>query len=211
MKPLSRLRQLAVIALLSGLSGLSACSILPKTAPLQIYLLPSEASAPSTAAAVNWSLRINQPQASQTLDSARIAVLPQANLISSYADSRWSDPAPQLLRNHLINAFQHDGRLDALSSDNDNLQADFTLGGELQAFQSEYQNGAVTVRLRLHAQLIDSRSQRIIASQRFEVRQPVSDRQVPGVVVAFGQASDQLAAQLLNWTLQQGQAHAKQP
>lgn len=208
MNPLSRLRQLAVIALFSGLS---ACSILPKAAPLQIYLLPSEASAPSTATAVNWSLRINQPQASQTLNSARIAVLPQANLISSYADSRWSDPAPQLLRNHLINAFQHDGRLGALSSDDDNLQADFTLGGELQAFQSEYQNGAVTVRLRLHAQLIDSRSQRIIASQRFEVRQPVSDPQVPAVVVAFGQASDQLAAQLLNWTVQQGQAHAKQP
>lgn len=209
MNILSRpLRHLAVIALLSGLS---ACSILPKATSLHIYLLPSQTSTPSTATAVSWSLRINQPQASQALNSARIAVLPQANLISSYADSRWSDPAPLLLRNHLLNTFQHDGRLRALSSDDDHLQADFTLGGELHAFQSEYQNGAVTVRLRLHAQLIDSRSQRIIASQRFDVRQPVSDPQVPAVVVAFGQASDQLAAQLLNWTLQQGQAHTQQP
>jgi cholesterol transport system auxiliary component len=195
---------LAALCLLTLLGG---CSILPQSAPLQIYLLPSHASAPSAGAAVDWSLRINQPQASQALDNARIAVLAQDNLISSYAGSRWSDPAPRLLRNHLLNSFQNDGRVRALSSDDDSLQADFSLGGELQAFQTEYQQGEVRVLIRLQARLIDSRSQRIIASQRFEVRQAVADPQVPAVVVAFGQASDQLAAQLLNWTLTQASAH----
>jgi cholesterol transport system auxiliary component len=195
---------LAALCLLTLLGG---CSILPQSAPLQIYLLPSHASAPSAGAAVDWSLRINQPQASQALDNARIAVLAQDNLISSYAGSRWSDPAPRLLRNHLLNSFQNDGRVRALSSDDDSLQADFSLGGELQAFQTEYQQGEIRVLIRLQARLIDSRSQRIIASQRFEVRQAVADPQVPAVVVAFGQASDQLAAQLLNWTLTQASAH----
>ncbi len=192
-----------LLILLTALGLLGGCSILPTATPQQVYLLPSHSSAPSAGVAVDWSLRINQPQASQALDNARIAVLPQGNLISNYAASRWSDPAPRLLRNHLLNAFQNDGRVRALSSDDDNLQADFSLGGELQAFQSEYQQGAVSVVLRLQARLIDSRSQRIIASQRFEVRQPVTDPQVPAVVVAFGQASDQLAAQLLQWTLSQ--------
>ena len=196
-----------LLILLTALGLLGGCSILPTASPQQVYLLPSHNSAPSAGAAVDWSLRINQPQASQALDNPRIAVLPQGNLISSYAGSRWSDPAPRLLRNHLLNAFQNDGRVRALSSDDDNLQADFSLGGELQAFQSEYQNGAVSVVLRLQARLIDSRSQRIIASQRFEVRQPVSDPQVPAVVVAFGQASDQLAAQVLQWTLTQASVH----
>ena len=196
-----------LLILLTALGLLGGCSILPTATPQQVYLLPSHNSAPSAGAAVDWSLRINQPQASQALDNPRIAVLPQGNLISSYAGSRWSDPAPRLLRNHLLNAFQNDGRVRALSSDDDNLQADFSLGGELQAFQSEYQNGAVSVVLRLQARLIDSRSQRIIASQRFEVRQPVSDPQVPAVVVAFGQASDQLAAQVLQWTLTQASVH----
>jgi cholesterol transport system auxiliary component len=196
-----------LLILLTALGLLGGCSILPTATPQQVYLLPSHNSAPSAGTAVDWSLRINQPQASQALDNPRIAVLPQGNLISSYAGSRWSDPAPRLLRNHLLNAFQNDGRVRALSSDDDNLQADFSLGGELQAFQSEYQNGAVSVVLRLQARLIDSRSQRIIASQRFEVRQPVSDPQVPAVVVAFGQASDQLAAQVLQWTLTQASVH----
>lgn len=201
----------ASMAALCLLSLLSSCSILPPSEPLQVYLLPSQTLAPSAAPALSWSLRINPAQASQALDSTRMAVLPEANQISSYAGSRWSDPAPRLLRNHLLKAFQNDGRLPALSSDDDNLPSDLTLAGELQAFQSEYQQGAVTVRVRLQARLIDNRQQRIIASQGFEVRQAVSSPQVPAVVVAFGQASDQLAAQLLQWTLMQASSKSQPP
>ncbi len=203
MRVVSRLRPLLSIGLLSLLA---ACSILPSSEPPQVYLLPSQSAPASTAAAVNWSLRLNTPQASQALNSPRIAVLPAANEFSSYAGSRWSDPAPRLLRNHLLMAFQNDGRVRALSSDDDNLQADLQLGGELQAFQSEYHDGKVMVVIRLQARLIDSR-QRILASQRFEVIQPVAGTAVPAVVSAFGQASDQLAAQVLQWVLTEGTAH----
>ena len=198
-------RALPKVAALCLLAVLSGCTIFPASEPLQVYLLPSQAVAPSPAASVSWSLRINQPQASLALNNARIAVLPDGNQISSYAASRWSDPAPRLLRNHLLKAFQTDGRVTALSSDDDGLQADFALGGELQAFQSEYHQGSFSVVLLLQARLIDNRSQRIIASQRFAVSQAVNGSQVPAVVEAFGHASDQLAVQVLQWTLAQGQ------
>ena len=187
---------------------LTACSVLPKSEPVQVYLLPAHNQPASQAAAISWSLRLNTPQTSQALNSTRIAVVPQANEFSTYAGSSWSDPAPRLLRNHLLNAFHNDGRVQALSSDDDNLQADLQLGGELQAFQSEYRDGNVSVVIRLQALLIDSR-QRILASQRFEVIQPVNGTAVNEVVSAFGQASDQLATQLLNWTLAQAGAQPK--
>jgi len=186
-------------------SLLTACSILPKSQPVQVYLLPAHNQPASQAAAVSWSLRLNTPQTSQALNSTRIAVVPQANEFSTYAGSSWSDPAPRLLRNHLLNAFQNDGRVSALSSDDANLQADLQLGGELQAFQSEYRDGNVSVVIRLQALLIDSR-QRILASQRFEIIQPVDGTAVTEVVSAFGQASDQLAGQVLQWVLAQGNA-----
>lgn len=188
-------------------SLLTACSILPKSAPVQVYLLPEHNQSASQAAAVSWSLRLNTPQTSQALNSTRIAVVPQANEFSTYAGSSWSDPAPRLLRNHLLNAFQNDGRVSALSSDDANLQADLQLGGELQAFQSEYRDGNVSVVIRLQALLIDSR-QRILASQRFEIIQPVDGTAVTEVVSAFGQASDQLAGQVLQWVLAQGNAQS---
>lgn len=184
--------------------SLGACSILPEQAPSDIYRLPTASAASAGRAPVSWSLRVVRPKSSETLDSPRIAVIPQGDVISSYKGARWSDPAPVLLRNRLTDAFYRDGRIQSISTDDSNLQADFELGGELQAFQSEYRGAAIEVLIRFDARLADDR-QRIVASRRFEVHQPVGDKQVSEVVSAFGQASDTLAAQVLQWTVEQGE------
>ncbi|WP_046381530.1 ABC-type transport auxiliary lipoprotein family protein [Pseudomonas veronii] len=191
-----------------ALALVSACSILPSPNPSDVYRL---ASAPATtqAAPVVWSLRVTKPQTSEFLDSSRIAVVPQGDLISSYANSRWSDPAPVLLRNRFMDGFQRDGRVTLLSSDETNLQADYELGGQLQAFQSEYRGNAVEVVIRLDARLVRGSDQRIIASRRFEVRQPVGDNKVPAVVAGFGQAGDQLNKQVVDWVVAQGNTAPK--
>ena len=188
-----------------ALALVSACSILPKPDPSDVYRLASTQPA-SQGTPVSWSLRVTKPQTSEFLDSPRIAVVPDGNLISNYANSRWSDPAPVLLRNRLLDGFQRDGRVTLLSTDETNLQADYELGGQLQAFQSEYRGKAVEVVIRLDARLVRGRDQRIIASRRFEVRQPVSDAKVPAVVAAFGQAGDRLNKQVVDWVVQQGNA-----
>ncbi|AQT91805.1 ABC-type transport auxiliary lipoprotein family protein [Pseudomonas azotoformans] len=191
-----------------ALALVSACSILPKADPSDVYRLAS-AQATSQAAPVSWSLRVNKPQTSEFLDSPRIAVVPNGDLISSYANSRWSDPSPVLLRNRFMDGFQRDGRVTLLSTDDTNLQSDFELGGQLQAFQSEYHGSAVEVVIRLDARLVRGSDQRIVASRRFEVRQPVSDTKVPAVVAGFGQAGDQLNKQVVDWVVQQGNGAAK--
>lgn len=182
----------------------SACSILPKTEPSDVYRLPTATTGTKNQTPVPWSLRIVRPKASEALDSPGIAVIPQGDVISSYKGARWSDPAPVLLRNRLTDAFYRDGRVQSISTDDSNLQADFELGGELQAFQSEYTGQGIEVVIRLDARIVNDR-QRIIASRRFEVRQPVADKQVPVVVAGFGRASDTLTTQLLQWTVEQGQ------
>jgi cholesterol transport system auxiliary component len=194
------------LLLASALLTLGACSILPKQEPSDVYRLPTAATNSKAVTPAPWSLRVVKPKSSETLDSPRIAVIPQGDVISSYKGARWSDPAPVLLRNRLTDAFYRDGRLQSISTDDSNLQADFELGGELQAFQSEYRGQAIDVVIRLDARLADDH-QRIVASRRFEVHQPVGDKQVPAVVAAFGQASDTLTSQVLHWTLEQGQKH----
>ena len=191
-----------------ALALVSACSILPKPDPSDVYRLASTQPA-SQGTPVSWSLRVTKPQTSEFLDSPRIAVVPDGNLISNYANSRWSDPAPVLLRNRLLDGFQRDGRVTLLSTDETNLQADYELGGQLQAFQSEYRGKTVEVVIRLDARLVRGRDQRIIASRRFEVRQPVNDAKVPAVVAAFGQAGDQLNKQVVDWVVSQGNTALK--
>lgn len=201
---------LRLLALSAALSLTGACSILPQGEPVDIYRLPVN-QASHSATPVEWSLRLNKPLASETLAGPRIAVIPQGDVLSSYKGARWSDPVPLLVRNRLLDGFQRDGRVQRLSADDSNLQADYELAGELQAFQSEYRaGGAVDVVIRYDARLVQGRSQRILASKRFEVRQPLADTQVSAVVAGFGAASDQLAGQVVNWTVaQSAQAQAK--
>ena len=195
-------------ALAVSLSLISACSIFPAPEQVDVYRLPS-AQAPiatSAQAPVKWSLRLDKPMSSNVLNSQNIAVVPEGNLISSYKGARWSDPAPALLRNRLLDAFLQDGRIQGLSTDDSNLQADYELGGELLAFQTHYNGKNPEVLVQYNARLVRNSDQRVIGSKRFEVRQPLSSPLVPSVVEGFGRASDVLMPQVVQWTLQQGQA-----
>jgi cholesterol transport system auxiliary component len=194
------LRTLSAVCLLSLTT---ACSILPTSEPVAIYRLPAPPLAGSVTATNDSgsqrSLRVLTPYGNRAIDSERILVLPQNNLVQSYAGARWSDPAPVLLRNRLLQAFTADGRIRYLSSDDSNVLADQELGGDLLSFQSEYRNGTPAVSIQFNARLIDSASRRIIAVRSFNVSQPVSGVQTPQVVEAFGQASDVLAADVISW------------
>ncbi|MBE7374311.1 ABC-type transport auxiliary lipoprotein family protein [Pseudomonas lopnurensis] len=190
-----------VLPILLGL--LSGCTLLPEAEPIRVFLLPTgDVAAASSAPQLDRTLRIHTPQASRVLAGPRIAVVPEGNQISSYQGARWSDAAPTLLRDRLIEAFRQSGQLGAVSSEDGGLQADLALLSDLRAFQSEYVEGTPQVVIRLDAQLASTADQRILASRRFEIRQPSAGTQLENVVSAFGQASDELSRQLLAWTRQ---------
>ncbi|UTH32087.1 ABC-type transport auxiliary lipoprotein family protein [Ectopseudomonas hydrolytica] len=191
------------LTLLLAATLLGACSILPQSEPLDIYLLPV-AQLPAQSQRVDWALRINSPSSSQLLDGTRIVVLPEPDRVNTYQGVRWSERTPQLLRNRLLDAFQDDGRIQALSNEEQRLQADLELVSDLRSFHSEYRDGIPYALIRLEVNLVDARDQRILASRRFSISQPASDASVPAVIAAFGQAGDQLSRELVDWTLNQG-------
>jgi cholesterol transport system auxiliary component len=183
------------------LSLLAGCSILPKAEVPNVYLLPSAPVPAATGAPVKWTLRVDTPQASGLIDSSRIAVVPDGNTITTYKASRWSDRAPTLVRDRLIDTFRADGRVAAVSNDDTNLHADRELDGQLRSFQSVYDNGAPVAVVRYDVQLVDAANHRILATKNFEVREPAASKDVPQVVAAFGRASDALAAEVVAWSV----------
>ena len=124
-------RVFSQLTLVVGLALSGACTILPQADPADVYRLPTaQNSVPApNSQPVNWSLRIAKPIASDALNNPNIAVVPQGDLISHYKASRWSDPAPVLLRNRFMDGFQRDGRVTLLSSDETNLQATTSWAG----------------------------------------------------------------------------------
>ncbi len=193
---------LSRFALLGLFSLLSACSVLPEAETLRIFLLPTAPVEPQTSETTRQqALRINTPQASRILASQRIAVVPQGNEISAYGGARWSDAAPVLLRDRLIEAFQRDGRMPSVSNEDANLYADYSLHSDLRAFQSVYVDGKPVVLITLDTRLVEVNTQHTLANRRFEVRQPASDTGIEQVVEAFGKASDRLSREVVDWTL----------
>lgn len=183
---------------------LVGCSILPETPKLQVYLLPAHtAPAADGNHALAHSLRVAQPNTSQFLSGSRIAVQPQGAEITVYSNSRWSDPTPALLRNRLIEEFRSNGNFRSVSSDEDTLQADFELGGDLSSFQSIYRGNQGRVEIRFDARLVRTMGSQVLANRRFVVQQPINGRTMDDVVNAFGLAGDQLAEKIVTWALQQ--------
>lgn len=191
--------------------ALTACSVLPKAETPDVYRLPATPLPHAQAATTGWSLRVNTPQAERMIDSSRIAVVPQGDQISVYKGARWSDTATTLLRNRLIDAFRDDGRASPVSSDDNALPTNYTLAGDLRAFQSEYQGSEPVVIIRFDARLVQNKGLRVVATHRFDIAQPVGGKTVPQVVAAFGRASDTLASQIVAWTMQQSLASPAAP
>ena len=207
----SRPLRVAAAAVLCAAVLLPACSVLPEAEPLDVYVLPvtgdaSATAVPAAAGAQAWSLRVVRPAAGVHLAGQRIVVMPEDNRVSVYQGAGWSDPAPVLVRDRVLEAFRADGRVGALSSDERQLHADFELDSDLRAFQSEYRGGRPEAVLRLDARLVHTASRRIVSSRSFEHRQASADPAVPAVVQAFGTAADRLSAEVVDWTVREAAA-----
>lgn len=187
------------LALVAGVALLSACTLLPESRPVNVYRLPPSALAANPSAPLARSLTVQRLHSSQALDSNRIAVVPSDNLFSSYQDARWSSPAPMLLRDHLLDALQRDGRFAALVSDESPLHTDLLLDGDLRAFQVEYLDGKPIARLIVDLRLAETAGQRILANRRFALEAPLRGEDPAAAVRALGAVAEELAQQVARW------------
>ncbi|MBP6020340.1 MAG: membrane integrity-associated transporter subunit PqiC [Burkholderiaceae bacterium] len=187
---------------------LSACSVLPASKTLTVYQLPvvtaqtSDASNVGAQHAASWALRVDTPYSSQLINSQRILVQPPGDAISVYQGARWSDVAPVMLRDHLVDAYRVQAPMLVVSSDSSRLLYDVELTGDLTQFQVVYGDSGPVVHIQLDASMVQADGKRTLASRRFTVQHAVDGTKVPEVVTAFGLAADALATQLIAWTLQ---------
>jgi cholesterol transport system auxiliary component len=187
---------------------LSSCTLLPAPRTLAIYQLPPSSIAPAAQTDQlpqrPLTLHISKPDSSRMTDTQRVLILRQDNRISAYKGVRWSDSPPVLLRNQLTSAFRADGRLSVVSDKNVNLRRDLELSGELYSFHVEYTGGMAVAVIRFYAVLAQPTRNRIIASRGFEARQPAQGKGMPEVVAAFGKGADDVAREIIDWTIEHG-------
>ncbi|HEX3432057.1 MAG TPA: ABC-type transport auxiliary lipoprotein family protein [Rhizomicrobium sp.] len=174
----------------------------PSNPPPQIYRLSPEIASQPGGTSVPWQLAVARPDATQTLDTDRIALL-RGPLMDYYADAQWNDSAPRLVQSLLVEAFDSSGRVQAAARDSASLRADVTLASDLRDFEAQYDsaNPAPLVVIDIEAKLLDARGQ-VIASVDSRQTARASQNNVASVVAAFDQAMAAALSQIVGWTLQ---------
>lgn len=147
----------------------------------------------------DWHLLVDVPRASEPIDGPRIVLSPRPGEYGVHAGVRWTDDAPRLLQSLVVRAFERSGRVMAVAPVSSSVRADRLLEIDLHAFHAAWEPGGDAVRVAFTARLVDTRSNRIVASRRFDAPVPLESRRIDAVVAGFDRAMAQALPELVEW------------
>jgi len=196
------LRPLALVACSLLLGG---CALLGgKGEPLQV-MDPSAKVAPAADwPHVRWSLLVLRPIASQALDTERIVVRPAPGVVQVYKGAAWSDTAPDLVQTSLLRAFEDSGRILSVARPGGPVRGELQLASELRAFESIYSGASPDAVIELQARLVRVADGTAVAAKTFRVSEAAGGTEVATVSDAFSRALAKLDAEVVAWTLAEG-------
>lgn len=186
-------------------AGCSTSLLSPAGDPAKLFRLSAAPTVSVSAPAVSWQLMIDEPDATQELNTARIAVDPVPTRVDYYAGVAWTDRAPVMLQNLMLESFDRSGKISAVQRQAGNIHADFLLISDLRRFEADA-TGTPTVRVEIAARLVRTRDRSIVATRSFRAEAPAGD-DFNTTINGFDQAVQSVLPQLVEWTLTAGNAN----
>lgn len=203
-------RALVATLLLLALAG---CSLFPAKEPLALYAPTAKVVPDAAWPNVAWQLQVPRPLASELVDSPRIVVRPKPGELQVYKGAVWAEPAPDLVEDALVHAFEDSGRIGGVARRGSGVAGDYELLLDLRRFESDYAGGTTPrAEVEITAKLIATRSNMVVGSRTFHRSTPASGTAVGAVSQAFDAALSAALAEIVGWTLAEGQrAEAADP
>jgi len=174
-------------------------------APRRIRLSPAEEFPPNIPS-VAWTLLVQEPTTTLSLNTARIAI-GTADDIQYLTNGEWASRAPEMVMELITQSFRASNMILTVGSRRDRIRPDFDLQLRLTGFHIEKTaEGAGTVRVGLDTTLI-KRPQRIpVATSAFDSSAEVSPLSLDAIVEAFDGSLQEVMVQVVEWTLKTGAA-----
>ena len=195
-------RGLAVIV--CALSLVSCSGILPTGGPApKLYTLTPAHDFPADLPRLTQQLLVETPDASAALDTTSVALRRNGISIDYFADVAWTDSAPAMVQNLLVNSFVRSGRAMAVARETLALRGDFILRPELRHFEADYGNNETipTIRIEMGLLLIRMPDRTIVASHTVSATAKPTENATPAIFIAFDQALQQALRESVQWTL----------
>ncbi len=186
----------------------ASCSLLPKREPIRVFM-PTHTATEVPGPSVSWSLLVAKPVTSEWLDSEQIAVRPGTGNVQVYKGARWSDAVPELLQSALLHRFEDSQKILTVGRPGAGVKGRFQLLTEVRAFESDYKSGSPVAVLELQAKLVDGHDGAVVAAHNFRDTEAVGGEEVDAVVAAMSRLLDRSTAQVVGWTLSEGEKHER--
>ncbi len=202
--PITR-RAFGGLAISVPVAALAACS-LPgeRKAPRRVRLTPAQDFPPSMPS-VAWTLMVNEPQATLSLNSAKVAYIGEKKQIEYLATAEWASRAPEMVMELLVESFQNSNKILTVGDRRARIRADFELDTRLvEFFFEQTEKDAGEVRVKLETTLIKRPQRSPLANLSFESTSPVSPRSLDNIIAAFDESLRDVMEQTVEWTLQTG-------
>lgn len=197
-------------------------SLLPKPAPPPAYYAlqgpapgaQGQTRAVSVAAlppSTKHTLLVLPPLSTPGYDSARIVYTRQASRLEHFAHSEWVDTPARMLAPLLVAALDRSGAFGAVVQAPSGAAGGLRLETQLLRLQQDFSTRPSRVHLALRAQLLDSRTRRVVATRLFEQVVDSATEDAAGGVGAAKQAVQLLLADLVPFCAQAAAAPATTP
>ncbi|MCQ0986684.1 ABC-type transport auxiliary lipoprotein family protein [Jiella marina] len=174
----------------------AACS---STVPPDTFEISSPSQVP-VSGSTRAQVLIPEPTAIKTLDSERIVVKPTPYSVEYLANSQWSDRLPRMVQLRLLQAFENTGRVGAVGVPGQGLAIDYQLVMEVRRFEIDAR-GAATARIEISVKALNDRNGNVVRTRIFTAAAPVGGGENSGYVAALDRAFDQIAGEIVSWTV----------
>lgn len=199
-------RDLLVTAVALATTSIAGCQ-LPGSgpAPRRIRLSPAEEFPPNVPS-VAWSLLVQEPTTTLSLDTARIAI-GTADDIQYLTTGEWASRAPEMVMELLVQSFRNSNMILTVGDRRDRIRPDFDLQLQLSAFHIERTaEDAGTVRVGLDTTLLKRPQRNAVATSAFDSSAEVSPLSLDAIVAAFDDSLQEVMGDVVEWTLKTGAA-----
>jgi phospholipid/cholesterol/gamma-HCH transport system substrate-binding protein len=165
---------------------------------IPVYDISAAKDFPALTAPPSWQLVVPEPSALLAVNSDKVRVRPTAAPeTTDLPNAKWTDNAPILLQEKIIQSFENAGYSSAVSRPRDGFEAGFQLVLDIRNF-SLATAGDPTAELEFVAKVLGPNG-KIIAARTFQGTAPATGNDAPAAAAALNEAFAKIAHDLVPW------------
>ncbi len=177
---------------------------LPGQRPPTLYNLTPKTTFIEGAQRLDARILVEPPSAAGGLNTARIALRPDATSLDYYANALWIEVVPIMVQTLITESLDASGSLDVLGPDAASLKPDYILRLHIREFQAEYDRGLdqpPLVNVRLQARLLGMPRRQSLASFAAQQFVRADGTGLDRIVLAYDEALGGVFRQIIEWVV----------